>query len=253
MIWKGIFIQLSVCALQLGTKLIYSASELADPQMLQGLSTDSFTFHTWVSFLDQSSSANVFEVVDAQNQILIKVKRYLNQPVQVCFPSSCFSVPIDSSKFQWNFIAISTDQKTSNLCSKAWLESSLTCTSHYSEQVILTETSQIKSSESNELYEFQLFIKALAIDDLALTASTFLCHPVCSSCYGPSPTACNEFLPVVRLSQNFEVISVDYNEDSVPFRGKQFPSVDHLALTGWVKLGSSTAYYPEIIRLWTIE
>lgn len=199
-------------------------------------------------------SSDIFEVDDGQDQPLIRVTRYTDAPLQVCFRNDCYSFPIDSSEFRWNFIGISVDQSAFTFCSKTWLATALTCTSHTSSQVILTENSKAKSFDSNELYDLQFIPKALTVDDLVRATSIFKCLTVCPSCYGPSPTACNEFLPVVRLSQIFEVEKVDYTEDSVPFRGKQFPIVENIALAGWIRLQSiSNFIWYDILRLWTEE
>jgi hypothetical protein len=109
--------------------------------------------------------------------------------------------------------------------------------------------SNLQGSAELELYDLQL----QTAPDLPSVLSAYTCHSVCTSCFGPSFNACEEFIPLVDLQTTLSVPKVrsqSFTKGDRAFRGRSYDSIAEYALTFWFQF---VAYDPgttwcEIIR-----
>jgi hypothetical protein len=217
--------------------------------------SNSFTLYSWVSFLDKSSSEQlIWELRDNSSQTL-SLRRTFPQTLSICPFGVCQTVAKTLQEFEWTFLSVSVSEEDIRLCSNDWGRS-IECSSITSAKAAFTSTTKVTVTSYNELYDLQLVLHPLNSADLSTIALSYTCHVVCDGCKGPSPTACNNFLPIVPLTTTLSGTHYDYQVGSTPFRGRTYPSVASITTTGWVKFTSPTtaptAYF-ELVRLWTEE
>lgn len=251
-----------IAALQIGPKLAYIASVISSSTVFEGLnSTIVFTLNAWISVLDNSIvETEIFNVKDSLTQSTIALLKCTYPTYYtVCSSSTCISHTRNIEQYKWRFLSLAFSGHSLAFCSSDWETKLLTCDSQTMEISAFTETSVISlSSSSHELYDFQLYFSFLSSTELNNLLTQYTCHTTCPSCYGPSQTACNEFLPVVRLNQVLDVSSsnqLDYKAGSIPYRGRLYPSVTSIGTTGWFKTKSisNQSAWCEAFRLYTLS
>lgn len=247
-------------AFQLTPKLISQVATLAAYPMFEGIGeVQVFTCHAWVSFLDTSTNeVSIFEIRDTISaETPATLRRTQPSSYTVCSSTECSQFSSSLEPFQWTFVSLTVMKGALRLCTREWVDNSILCSVRSAPTAPFTDTCSVSTSTaSNELYDFQLVFAEFSDDQLASLASNYICHSVCHSCIGPAPTACNEFLPVVPLTQPLQVRETDYLDYtvvSVPFRGKAYPVVTSLGVTVWTRVDSlsNLGSYSEGFRLWT--
>jgi hypothetical protein len=242
-------------AIQLGPRFINQVMTVGGGLLEDMPQSTSFTLHSWVTFLDESTTETaIWKLQDNSSEVLSLRYTFANK-LSVCPFSICQYMDRTLHKFEWIFLSVSVSDTAINLCIHAW-QDSLQCIAFASAAVPLTSTSQVQVASANELYDLQLVLHTLTQSDLQTIVNSYACHSVCSGCAGPSPTACNNFLPVVPLTESKEVVALDYTVGSTPFRGHAYHSVTSIATTGWFKItdySSGGSGWAELFRLWTEE
>lgn len=250
---------LLVSTFQLGQKLISEIKNLTSLQLLEGISpANSYTLRTWVSFLDNSSNETpIFQVKDQSNSdLIVKVSRSVPYLFSVC-SSSCINVLRSLVPYKWIYISASFTENEVSFCTSEWETKTIACNTAFLENSPFTEACVVSTtSQDNEIYDFHLDFDFMRPSKLEEVVGFYTCHSVCPSCYGPSPTACTEFLPVTRLSQlhtmNTSPSGLDFSSGSVPFRGRDYSTVSALGVTGWFKIPNvSSLGWVEVFRMWT--
>jgi hypothetical protein len=214
--------------------------------------TDYFTLYTWVSFFDDSTSLVDIWVIknDANEQLALR--RKFPDNLQVSKDSNSISFTRSLQKFKWTFISLSMRLGSPpTFCSGDWGTSSLTCDQlPYAFTFAFTASpGTVQVTQANELYDFQLVLRDLSATELESMVLSTSCHSACKSCYGPSHTACSEFISIVRIHPNDSDLSVG----EITYRDRKFPSVDSIAVTGWVRINSisGSGNWRELLRLST--
>mmetsp|Transcript_34646 Transcript_34646/g.60927 ORF Transcript_34646/g.60927 Transcript_34646/m.60927 type:complete len:340 (+) Transcript_34646:12-1031(+) len=255
----GLLYALSVFALQIRPRLIYQPQTLSSSSMFQGISEcHEYTLTMWFSSLDSSSSPKeVLQVSQASRSDLMLI-RLIPSKYSICIEGVCADFNASIEAFNWYFLSLSLNKSGVRVCTGEWLPRSLACSSVEMTTRAFTKDSSISSSlsASNEVYDLQLHFKALSTVEASTLFSSYSCNSVCVSCNGPSPTACSDFVPLVRLTETLalsQTDSVDYNKSDYQFRGREFTSVTSLATTGWYKVTdfTSSGDWMEVFRLWT--
>jgi hypothetical protein len=231
----GLALQLADLLYGSGGTTTYSTGSLFD-----GLpKTDYFTVHTWVSFFEDSTSLVDIWMIQNDNNEQLTIRRRFPDSILVSKDSNSIRITRSLQKFKWTFISLSMRLgSTLTFCSSDWGTSSLTCDQlPYALAFAFTANpGTIQVTQANEMYDFQLVLRDLNEAELKSIVLATGCHSLCASCSGPSYTACDEFIPLVRMSHpnDYSYWSVDDNE----IRDKNCTSVDSIAVTGWLRINS---------------
>jgi hypothetical protein len=237
-----------------GATPTYSTKTYSMGTMFDGLpKTDYFTLHTWVSFFEDSTSLVDIWVINNDANEELALRRKFPDSLQVSKDSNSISFTRSLQKFKWTFISLSMRLGSPpTFCSSDWGTSSLTCDPlPYAFTFAFTATpGTVQVTQANELYDFQLVLRDLSKVELESMVLSTSCHAVCASCIGPSYTACSEFKHIVRMSHPNDS---DFSVGDITYRGKSFPSVDSIAVTGWVRINSisGSGNWRELLRLST--
>jgi hypothetical protein len=198
--------------------------------------TNYFTLHAWASFFDDSSSLVDIWVIKNDANEELALRRKFPDSLQVSKDSNSISFTRSLQMFKWTFISLSMRLGSPpTFCSGDWGTSSLTCDPlPYAFVFVFTATpGTVQVSQPNELYDFQLVLRDLSKVELKSMVLSTSCHEVCASCIGPSHTACSEFIPIVRMSHPDDS---DFSVGDIQYRGRKFPSVNSIAVTGWARI-----------------
>jgi hypothetical protein len=245
----GFAIQLAELLYVPGGTPTYSTTTYSTGSLFDGLpKTDYFTVHTWVSFFEDSTSLVDIWMIQNDNNEQLTIRRRFPDSILVIKDSNSITLTRSLQKFKWTFISLSMRLgSTPTFCSSDWGTSSLTCDQlPYEFTFAFTANpGTIQVTQANEMYDFQLVLRDLNEAELESIVLATGCHSACASCSGPSYTACDEFISLIRMSYPNDS---DFSVGEITYRGKSFPSVDSLALTGWIKIsgfhGSGNACEP---------
>jgi hypothetical protein len=136
-------------------------------------------------------------------------------------------------QFKWEFVSLTVNNNLLQVCSSPWEARNLACVSVMSSACTLTNTSTLTVTGQLELYDLQLKTDSAELSSLL---DSYACHSVCLSCFGPSPSACEEFFPLVHLQTTQELSSTQslaFSGGDRAFRGRTYDAIEEYALTGW--------------------
>jgi hypothetical protein len=235
----GLALQLAELLYVPGGTPSYSTKTYSMGSMFDGLpKTNYFTLHTWVSFFEDSTSlVDVWLIKNDANEQLA-LRRKFPDSLLVYKDSTSISFTRNLQKFKWTFISLSMRLGSPpTFCSSDWGTSSLTCDQlPYAFVFAFTASpGTFQVTQANEMYDFQLVLRDPNAAELELIVSSTSCHSAWASCIGPSPTACEEFIALFRMSHPDDSNLV---VGPIQYRGESYPSVNSFALSGWGRINS---------------
>lgn len=197
----------------------------------------------WSSVVDPSPSVTIYRSVSGFSG---------------CYLTECNSIEPSGSLFTWTFLGFALQSTRSSLCLIDWQSSApAECgTDEFFMQTIQILQSDFKLSlDTSEVMPTQVQFFSFEIfniydTDVQAKASTFSCHPVCISCYGPASNACDEFISLVDLEQVLELSTtpLKLTGNSPVFNGRSYNSVTNFGFSLWFRVLQGLYGFESLLR-----
>lgn len=208
--------------------------------------TSSFAFTCWLRYSAAASTetfifktANFNASLNIVNEFSVALDSLMRMKVLSTSYSLQFATA--STAFEWYFMGLSASTGSCSLCMGRWGASEFACSDGNLGTLTISKSTIIyiggTGAFKGELYDLKISSRKSKTQLNAIfTAVT--CHAICrSACFGPTHTACNDFLSLVDGLTPVQLDSTEYivyNAASDVFRGKPYTELTDLAVTGWV-------------------
>lgn len=231
--------------------LLVSALDPADPDKaaLNKPSDDmhkAFSLHSWwLGSKDYPDKVIIWKATNFQvalTPVLSLFRRATG--LEACSTYLCVLVPVTINKHNWTFTGVSANERELLLCNSSWEAKKILCSSvvygyspvNYSSQITIEP-----SPDFDHTYQYAGFdfLTPVQFSDIL---NSFNCHEICVSCFGPSSTACLEFIPIVDLHETLHIKPSEaraYEQSDNRFRGSRYLNIIDLVFTGWAKVSAN--------------